>query len=613
VNGAAWMVLDPGDMSENMGLPHGISLQHKTALDTWKNDNVRNPPSISNYHHLDDYRNNTVLPLDPLNYGAVPLSLVFVLDNLLNIDGVERELEVQFTLAASWEDVRINTECVEDGLEDPPNDPCGYYWMPSGETYGLKWPNAKEVNIIEDFGTHTNYQILGDPQGCDKTCIRTRTDTEYYGYNPFADCVECTKLPIPQGATGMVARGIFTIELDYHRFPFDEQNLDIQVQLPVALPRNKMFFDLSAAVAEPLLRGFNGHNLWTVKGIKSITGRRAFIPGLVPDDDMDYWVDGANITVVLQRKIMNYFGNYILLEVVLCILGLCTLFIPADSIDGRLGIGLTLVLAMNVFQVVLVENMPSTGYLTDMHIFTIANTTNLSLLCAESILVYAATKHVEANNSLRGFMKELFRNNTRDEVERAVVKLQAATRGLLIRKRLRRALNPPRKEHPRKPTTTSRRKSTGSVRDTTSSTSAAMAPSASVGVEHPVEPIEVRVQVAEASEPRRTEKATVVQVVDTQVANLKWLQNGSTKAVGMKDMRLRQMNIRETLQKRDGLKKQAKRRFRQSRACCCNAVAQWIVDYLDAISLVLFPVMLAVTVAFSFKWSGSEVQPGGRA
>jgi hypothetical protein len=42
--------------------------------------------------------------------------------------------------------------------------------------------------------------------------------------------------------------------------------------------------------------------------------------------------------------------NYILMQLVLVALSWCTFFIHPDALDARLGIALTLLLAINVFQ-----------------------------------------------------------------------------------------------------------------------------------------------------------------------------------------------------------------------------------------------------------------------
>ena len=55
----------------------------------------------------------------------------------------------------------------------------------------------------------------------------------------------------------------------------------------------------------------------------------------------------------------------------LVLLGWTTFFLDPHNIDTRLSIALTLVLAINVVQVVLVENTPETAYLSSLALFTV--------------------------------------------------------------------------------------------------------------------------------------------------------------------------------------------------------------------------------------------------
>ena len=93
--------------------------------------------------------------------------------------------------------------------------------------------------------------------------------------------------------------------------------------------------------------------------------------------------------------------------------------------DTRLSIAMTLVLAINVFQVVLVENTPATGYLPLLTLFTVLNTVLLVMHGGHSILIAQAHKVFVARRTLKGYEKEIV-NNT--EGMRAVVHIQRAIR-----------------------------------------------------------------------------------------------------------------------------------------------------------------------------------------
>ena len=54
-------------------------------------------------------------------------------------------------------------------------------------------------------------------------------------------------------------------------------------------------------------------------------------------------------------------------------------FLEPENAETRLSIAMTLVLAINVFQVVLTDNTPETGYLSLLAIYTLLNTVLLCL------------------------------------------------------------------------------------------------------------------------------------------------------------------------------------------------------------------------------------------
>ena len=93
--------------------------------------------------------------------------------------------------------------------------------------------------------------------------------------------------------------------------------------------------------------------------------------------------------------------------------------------DTRLSIAMTLVLAINVFQVVLVENTPETGYLPLLALYTLLNTILLVMHCAHSILMAQAHKCYRHRKTLKGYEKELVNDST---AIRFIVRIQRAFR-----------------------------------------------------------------------------------------------------------------------------------------------------------------------------------------
>ena len=419
--------------------------------------------------------------------------------------------------------------------------------MPEGEIFSLQWANAKEVTKIEDFGLYT------DPGN--KT-----------------------------GFTGSIIRAVFTVELEYHRFPFDKQLLNMTLQAPTSLPRSSVYF-ITKAQLNPNLQK---HNLWDVANVTSESRSKPFVESrdYSSSSDPRYSVAQATFTIHLKRQVTYYLYNYIILEIVLCVLGLTSLFIPAESIDGRLGIGLTLVLAINVFQVVLVENMPSTGYLTDMHAFTIYNTILLAGVCGESIIVYAAMKRVEAKQRIMGSVKAL--NCRKDVANAAATRIAAVARGHFVRKQLGRW----------------RRKAVSSKRARFSLTRVSrvaepasdLAPrvAATLGAES----VAVRIGSVDTTSPVsgcEGSKASASSIhIPTQDVTIHRHTNARV-SMGRLDDRGREL----LLSGRD-VHERVHSRFRMLQRRAGDAVAEWVVDNLDNWSLFLFPVALAAIAVFSF-------------
>ena len=69
----------------------------------------------------------------------------------------------------------------------------------------------------------------------------------------------------------------------------------------------------------------------------------------------------TTVTLEVQRECGYYVGNYLMLESILVLLAWITFLISPECTETRLSIALTLVLAINVFQIVLVENLPETA------------------------------------------------------------------------------------------------------------------------------------------------------------------------------------------------------------------------------------------------------------
>ena len=110
----------------------------------------------------------------------------------------------------------------------------------------------------------------------------------------------------------------------------------------------------------------------------------------------------SEITLVIRvERIRNfYLLNYVVMVVALTSLSFFTFFLPSDAIDTRMSISLTVVLSINVFQIMLVERLPDTGYNTNMHWFTILCTLLVVLVCMQNLFIYRANRRYAAKQLL---------------------------------------------------------------------------------------------------------------------------------------------------------------------------------------------------------------------
>ena len=85
-------------------------------------------------------------------------------------------------------------------------------------------------------------------------------------------------------------------------------------------------------------------------------------------------------------------ANFVLVVVLLVLVSFFSLVLEKSALDQRLTPTLTVVLGLNVFQIVIIDNMPATGYLTNMHSFCLSSTAIVVFVAFENVLVYLANQ-----------------------------------------------------------------------------------------------------------------------------------------------------------------------------------------------------------------------------
>lgn len=320
-----------------------------------------------------------------LGRDITTMQLSFNVRSVSEIDEVKFEFKATTDIVMHWSDLNIWATC-EAGGREIDQGACQYVWRPS-----LLFPNAIEFDIPEE-----RKYIWTD--------LRTKSVTYQFQVS-----------------------GTFTAPMSFRTFPKDEQKLPITLAIEsndsgsirAALRWDPVSAQLDNRITEN--KGVKDTiSGWTVLSVEA--REHSHLPldwnKLAGDDGpmrsyMDEMVQFYNITfgveidikqestvsavtcdVTVRRTTVFYMLNYIMVVMVLTSLSWITFIIAPSDLNDRCGISLTLLLALNVFQLILSELMPKTGYLTPMHEFVIVSTFFTVAAAIESVLSHVLNKRV---------------------------------------------------------------------------------------------------------------------------------------------------------------------------------------------------------------------------
>jgi hypothetical protein len=105
-------------------------------------------------------------------------------------------------------------------------------------------------------------------------------------------------------------------------------------------------------------------------------------------------------TIHVARKSQFFLINYVAVVFLLTAISWLTFVLEPSSLDERAGVTLTLLLAIGVFQLILNDTMPQTGYLTPMHTFILVSSFYVALALCESVVVYVISKRQAAKEAV---------------------------------------------------------------------------------------------------------------------------------------------------------------------------------------------------------------------
>jgi hypothetical protein len=215
-----------------------------------------------------------------------------------------------------------------------------------------------------------------------------------------------------------VVQGTFFSPMNFRTFPRDHQELAVEYALN--LPRTAMVLSPKAFKSERLealsasTDGKDGLSGWRLGAVRWSEGAAPLINfnddmikpqgalselrGIVKDvygtDLQDEGLtSAASIVIEIERKTEFYLLNYTMLITLLTALSFSVFLLEGSAIGDRATLCVTIVLALNVYQLLLNDSMPKTDYLTPMHQYVTICTFLASLAALESVVVYRASQH----------------------------------------------------------------------------------------------------------------------------------------------------------------------------------------------------------------------------
>ena len=324
------------------------------------------------------------LPVSLDKFGqASTVQVAISIANLYNVDEEQYTFEASLDIVMMWTDLGAWANCAaeirEDGSVVERGETCKYIWQPN-----LRFMNARDVVV-------TNKHIWSHPS-------------------------------MKLAGANIAVRGKFFTSMSFKDYPHDSQLLTVSFSVSdstgVGVKRSELVWSPVSCVY-PHQSTSESISGWKVKEVRGYEigsgGTDALVAKMVGvsgslfyslyrnikhsmGDDFLRLIDSEVVTehvvsyascdMSIERNTKYYVYNFILMIMMFTVLSWSCFFIRVEELHDRCMLGVTIVLALNVYQLIINDQMPKTNYVNPMSRFVIVSVGMVAFSIVESIVVF---------------------------------------------------------------------------------------------------------------------------------------------------------------------------------------------------------------------------------
>ena len=295
-------------------------------------------------------QNDKTYNLKANNYDFYPFDLnYFLLNSIENIDTKSGEFSIDYAFKVSHE----RPDWIEAGREIGNLTICNINKLT--ESSKIYSPVTNETIFIENIKYDVDKNFSAFEQVYYKDTDKTFTDAIFSGLH------------------------IIKAKFDFEKFPFDVQNLKIELEHAINIESNKSghypkpylgLFDIKPSVYNNI-NEYKENNLlkeWKIINFNvknKIDIEKAQDP-FDPHEMKVYETDSVVIEIFIKRKSEYYLFKIIIPVFIILSIAWAVLWIPPNQVESRLTTSIVALLALIAYNFVSIEDIPKLSYLTSM-------------------------------------------------------------------------------------------------------------------------------------------------------------------------------------------------------------------------------------------------------